>query len=281
MFDFLPHQLFTQHASQSTSGISPALWSRLTEQLSGGHKRAFLVGDDFACPKAANTYVDLYSEVAHTGYIDTGGTIVGLADEKGGVLALNVDATGANEETHLSAGDGTIQLGQISDTAADAHLTVFEARYKVSSIANSGMPHFVGLASPGLAGDNTIVDTTGALISTGAFLGFRTLLDGDSIDFVYQAASQTLQTVVTGAHVPVADTFVKVGWVYDPDAPTAYRIRGYVNNAELGTYVTGTNIAAATFPDAEALTFHAGLKSIAAAAMALELDWWGFGQLLD
>ncbi len=281
MFGFLPHNLFTNHVAQNTTGLSPRLWSRLTGTMmaADGQKRLVLVGDDFLAPKNSDTYTDLNSEIGYTSYIDTGGTLIGLADEKGGVLALTTDATD-EDEIWISSGDGTNQLGQISDTAADAHVTVFECRYKISTIANSAMSHFVGLASPGLAAADTAVDATGALKSTGAFIGFRTLLDGDSIDFIYQAASQTLVTKISGVKVPVADTFHKLGFIYDPNAASSEKIAVYVDNVEQSTYVTATNIATATFPDAEALAFLAGFKNTTAVAGELAIDWWGYGQLI-
>lgn len=85
---------------------------------------------------------------------------------------------------------------------------------------------------------------------------------------------------ITGAAVPVADTFLKLGFIYDPTAPATKRIKVYVDNVEEGTYVTSTNIEAATFPDAEALTFRAGFKNTTAVAGELAIDLWAFAQVL-
>lgn len=283
MFGFLPHNLFTTYRGASSNGLSPRLWQKVTSTImeSDGSSRLFLAGDDFACVKAADTYTDLFSEMAYTSYIDTGGTITGLADEKGGVLALTTDGTD-EDEIWISSGDGTQQLGQISDTAGADHVTAFECRYKISSITDSVMSHFVGLASPGLAAENTAVDATGVLKTTSSFIGFRTLLDGNSIDFIYQKASQTLVTKISGVHVPVADTFVKLGFVYDPAATADKRIKVFVDGVEQSTYVTAANIASTTsyFPDAVALSFLAGYKNTTAAAGELAIDWWSFAQIL-
>ncbi len=278
---FLPHNYLTQHRDANTTGLSPRLWAAVSASVMepDGSGRLFMVGDDFGCVKNADTYTDLYSEMGYTSYIDTGGTLLGLADENGGVLALTTDGTD-EDEIWISSGDGTQQLGQISDTSGADFMTAFEARYKISSIANSVMSHFVGLASPGLAAADTAADATGVLAAAKAFIGFRTLLDGDSIDFIYQAASQTLVTKISGVHVPVADTFVKLGFLYNPAAKAAQRIKVFVNNVEQSTYVTATNIATATFPDAEALAFLAGFKNTTAAAGELAIDWWRFAQVL-
>lgn len=284
MFGFLPNNLFINHRGANTSGLSPRLWSRVTgtAMQSDGSKRLILVGDDFNAPKAADTYTDVYSEVAYTSYIDTGGTLLGLADEKGGVLALAMDNTD-NDEIWMEAGDGTIQLGQISDTAGDDHLTAFECRVKFSSIVDGVCSFFAGLATPGLAAADTMTDDTGALAAAKSFIGFRNLLDGDGVDCYYQAVSQTGVTSISDAHTLVADTFVKLGFLYDPSAPASKRITWYVDNVEQSTYVTATQIATATFPDAEALTFLFGYKNtIGTTPSTTEgaIDWWAFAQLV-
>lgn len=280
MFGFLPHRLFTGHNAANTTGLSPRLWNQVSGSLmsADGNKRLVLVGDDFNCVKNADTYTDLFSEQAYTSYIDGGGTLLGLADEKGGVLALTTDGTD-EDEIWISSGDGTQQLGQISDTAADAHLTAFEARFKINTITDSQMSLFMGLASPGLAAHDTVTDATGAFAG-GACIGFRTLLDGNSIDFVYKAAGQTLVAKIAGVKVPVADTFMKLGFIYDPEATAAKRIKVYVDNVEQSTYVTATNIDTVTFPDAEALAFLAGYKNTTAAAGEMAIDWWAWAQVI-
>jgi len=283
MFGFLPNNLFTAHRAQNTTGLSPRLWGRVTGSMmsSSGDKRLVLIGDDFlAMNHLATTYANVNSEVGYTAVIDAGGTITQLVDEKGGVIALTTDGTD-EDEIWIAAGDGTGHLGMISDTAADAHLTAFECRFKISSITDAVMSMFVGLAAPGSAAVEFVVDATGALKATTQLIGFRTLLDGDLISFVWQAVADSAVVIgISSAKVPVADTFMKLGFVYDPEAPAAKRITVYADNVELSTYVTATQIAAATFPDAEALTFRAAQKQIGATAGELALDWWAFGQLV-
>lgn len=276
---FVP-QLFTGHRGQNTSGLSPRLWAKVYGSMMepDGGARLVFASDDFMAVKNADTYTDIFSELAYTSYIDTGGTLVTLADESGGVLALATDGTD-EDEIWISAGDGTGGLGFVSDTAGADFLTVFEARFKVSTITDAALSHFVGLASPGLAGADTKVDATGAL-KDGAYIGFDNLLDGDGLDFVYGASGQTLQRKIADAHTLVADDFVKVGWIYDPDASADKRIKVFIDNVEQSTYVTATNIATATFPDAEILTFLAGYKNTTATAGELALDWWAYAQLI-
>lgn len=287
MFGFLPHRLFTGHNAANTTGLSPRLWNRVTGSImaADGGKRLYLVGDDFCGIKVADTQTDLFSEYPYTIFSTDAVTPTVLADEKGGVLALSYGATVTdNDEVWMELGDGTGQLGQISDTAADAHLTAFECRVKLSSIVDGVCSFFAGLAKPGLAAAETLVDDTGAFKATSQCIGFRNLLNGDNIQCVYQAvADSAVQINVAAAGTLAADTFVKLGFVYDPDAVTAKRITWYIDNVALTTFVTGTQIAAATFPDAEALTFLFGYKdTIGTTPSTTEgaIDWWAFGQVV-
>jgi hypothetical protein len=277
---FVP-QLFTGHRGANTSGLSPRLWAKVYGSIMApdGGDRLVWASDDFLTLMSADTASDLLSEQNYTTVADANCTITQLADESGGVLALTSDGTD-EDEIWVSGGDGTGGLGFISDTAGADFLTVFEARFKVSTIADKAMSTFVGLASPGLGAVETKVDATGALKADKAFIGFDTLLDGDGLDFVYQAASQTVQTKIADAHTLVADDFVKAGFIYDPSASASKRIKVFINNVEQSTYVTATDIAAATFPDAEILTFLAGFKNTTAVASELALDWWAFAQLI-
>ncbi len=288
MFGFLPHALFTNHMGANTTGLSPRLWRRVTGSLMepDGSKRLFLVGDDFAGVHTAGTLTDLISELPYVIYSDdtTNHKVRGAADENGGVLQLHIDSgASANEEIGIELGDAVGQLGQISDTSGADHVTAFETRVKVSSITTGQLAMVIGLASPATAADGGVIDTNGGPKADKAFIGFSILADdGDSIDFCYQGAGQTRQDKIAGVAVPVADTFVKLGFLYDPKEEASKRIKVFVNNVEQSTYVTSTEIAAATFPDAEALTFACIMKGIAGSvALETAIDWWAFGQVLS
>jgi len=287
MFGFLPNNLYTGHRAANTSGLSPRLWGRVSGSMmaSDGNKRLVLVGDDFSAIHTAGTLTDLISEHPYLICADdtSNHSVVGAADEKGGVLQLKIDAAAAaNEEIGIELGDGTGQLGQISDTAGDAHLTAFECCLKVSTITDGKLAMLAGLVGPGSVDGDTLTDTSGIPTAANHGIGFNIKADdGNAIDFFYEAAGQTRVDVIEGIEVPAADTLVKLGFIYDPDAIPAKRITVYVNNIEQGTYVTATQIAAATFPDAEALTFAFAMKGIAGStALEAGIDWWAFAQLI-
>jgi len=230
--------------------------------------------DDFLNTPSLSADADTAKYAA---YIDTSNTITQLATEVTGVVRLALDASD-NDECWITAGGNSGVLGVISDTAGADRKMWFECRFRPSSITDHS--YFIGLAEEGLAGGDTMVDDTGVLKTTADFIGFRSLAGSPSVlNFVYQKASQTLQTVITTAQTMVASTWYRVGFKYDPSEVTAKRIKIYVDGTEQTTYVTGTNIAAATFPDAEELTFLAGHKNGAATATNLDLDWWQFAQM--
>jgi hypothetical protein len=288
MFGFLPHRLFTGHNGANTSGLSPRLWNRVSGGImaADGNKRLYLVGDDFsAMTYGLSTGTAFTSALPYRLFRDdtTNHTAKIAADEKCGVLQLAIDSgAAANEEIGIELGDGNGQLCQFSDTAGDDHLTAFECRVKVSSVTNGDLGLFIGLLGPGSVDGDTVADTTGVPNTSDVHLGFNIKADdGNSIDFYYEAASQTGVELLANCGVPTADTFVKLGFIIDPNEVPAKRLTIYVDNVEQSTYVTATQIATATFPDAEALTFGAGMKGIAGSkALELAIDWWAFAQVV-
>jgi hypothetical protein len=285
MFGFLSNNLYTNHKGQFGSGLSPRLWCQVTGAMmaADGSKRLFLVGDDFASVEIGGTLGTLHSEVGYDIFADdtSNHTITGAADENGGVVLMGIDSgAAANESQGICSGDGTQQLGQLSDTAAGAFLTAFECRVKKSSITTQCL--LAGLGQPAICADGGIIDTNGGPMADKAFIGFNVLADDyDSVDFCYQAASATRNDHNTGIHTLVADTFVNLGFIYNPAAPASKRIKIYVNNVEQSTFVTAAEIATADFPDAEALAFTFQHKGVAgSAALEAGIDWWAFAQLI-
>lgn len=288
MFGFLPHALFTNHMGANTTGLSPRLWRRVTGSLMepDGSKRLFLIGDDFAGIQNGGTMTDLFSEHAYVLKADdtSNHKAQGASDENGGVLQLIIDSgAAANEEIGIALGDGTQQAVQISDTAGSDFLTAFECRVKVSSVTDGQLAMSVGLLGPGQNDGDIVTDTTGIPNTSDCGIGFNIKADdGNAIDFWYEAASQTRVDKIEGVAVPVADTFVKLGFIYDPSAPASQRIKVFVDNVEQSTYVTATDIATATFPDAESLVPTFGMKGIAGSvALELAIDWWALAQVLS
>ena len=282
-----PTQLFTTHVGQQGSKLSPRLWSRIMTQgvTPDGSAPGSFIMDDFllfqgftnaisgttALPSTTVPGVDGYAI-----YADSATTASGVSRQSvaGGVARLAPGATD-NHLVVLRSGP----LGKISDTAADAKLTIFEARIALPTQVTAGST-FVGLATSTVCADGGLVVDTGELIAaTGGGVGFRTLdADPDGIDVIYKKANQTTAVVKNEAQVATAGTFYNLGFVYDPMAPSSKRIRFFVDNEELTETVTGTNIAAPTFPDGDMLEFVIAAKTDATTARPVDIDCWAFYQ---
>ncbi|MHC4511270.1 MAG: hypothetical protein ACYTAO_20365, partial [Planctomycetota bacterium] len=173
----------------------------------------------------------------------------------------------------------------VSDTAADAKKLWFEARVKKSSITDEYMAFFVGLgwdhgSGVSVAKTTCLTDDEGEL-GAFSFLGFTVdLSNADSMDFAYIAEGGSQTDGIAGLDVVVADTYMKLGFVYDPDAPAANRIAVFLNNVEQSTYITKALIEAAAFPDAEPMAMvwatKVGTGSLSDTA---QMDWWRACQL--
>ncbi len=254
----------------ATKWPSIAIWNRV-EQAARGSQGGFIWEDNFlGFNGSVTSNVGTYSSQGGgwNSYEDTGAVVAPLATEVGGVLKMTTDATD-NDEIWLSPGTATSVMAKI--TSGDSGVLAFECRVRPSQIVTQNA--FFGFSEEGCAVADTITDSD-VMITTKDWIGFRVNADDDAyMDFTYQKASQTAQIVIDDMKLLVADTWYKFGFLYDASAPTAKRIRIYVDGVEQSTYVTATNIAAATFPSGEELNVLMGLKNNAGAATRWDCDW--------
>lgn len=301
LFGFLSNNLYTNHAGNTkgapstprTSGLSPRLWGQVTGAMmqADGCKRLFLAGDDFSSFHGLLTTTAGDYEGGYKSYQDDGLLMTQAADVDGGVLKMAFDGGADNDEQWLQSGGSTGPLGAISDASGEAFLTAFEVRFKTSTVADDVNALFMGLSEVGAAAADTKVDDTGVM-QDGDYIGFDTVhVNGGTAgtnaicNFVYRLNGDTgAVTKIAGLQTLVADTWYKMGFVYNPQAPATQRIKVYVNNVENATKVTAADIAQTTagskFPDAQYMSFLAGGKAGAATASNLYVDWWGFAQLI-
>ena len=263
-----------KYLGQSHRGLSPRIaeLAKVRDDQDAGNA-AYYFNDFTEAPHVISNSVALTSVGYGKAYTDDGVVISGTdavnntAQVLGSIEVSGNDAD--NDEGQLKFGsDNWLQID-----SANAGKVMFEARFKTASIANNGCSIFLGLSGWQPAA-NGLADNTGAFAAAEAYIGFRTLAaDGDILEFVFQAASQTVNTVLD-AQTLVADTWYKVGFVYDPNTVDKNkRIKIFVDNVENATGVTQTEIDAATFPEAEALSPLLLTKVGAAAEVKVELDW--------
>ena len=261
-----------KYCGQSTEGPSPSLWKdcpvlEMLEDPSVG----YYFFDDFTsfADDGANGYAT---------YEDTGVNVQQAAGEVGG--ALEVSGNDAdNDEGSITTGGNTGGFVKISSSGGKK--LWFEAKVKKASIADNALAMFLGLSEEGLAAANTLVDDTGEVASKD-LVGFQTLhADGDALVFCYRKAGQAKQTISLDGDSDdlTADTYVKVGFKIDPDAPAGKRLTLYVDGVEQVNHGTAANISATTFPDGEELALLWATKVGAAAESKGYLDWWRCAQL--
>ncbi len=146
---------------------------------------------------------------------DNSCTPAGLATAHTGVCQLLLDGTD-NNEIYLQRGDATSVHAMITDTAGSEYLMAWEARVNVSSIADTTVKWFAGLAEEGSAAANFIGDG-GALTNMADkdYIGFFVAeADGDALTVAYNKAGATDQTVLTYGTAIAADTWYKLGMVF-------------------------------------------------------------------
>jgi len=206
--------------------------------------------------------------VGDTGVTHTLLNSAGVGD--GGVIRILHDTT-ANDEGHFAISDGTGAQFNFSSSAPRA--LAFEARFRVSSVANTTLPFFVGLGAVGLAATAQMDDTTGELADKD-FIGFQTLCAaGATMLTSYKKNGQTKQAPTGNNSTIVADTWYKVGFRFDPGADDGKRLVFYLNGSALPTEVTATNFAAATFPDDVPLCPVVLTQNDGGAANHISVDW--------
>ncbi len=268
-----PVRFGQNRTSHTGRGLSPAIWGNcpIMDIISGAVDGLHFF-DDFINTPTLSADSDT---TGYATYIDTSNTITQVAGgTAGGALALTTDATD-NDAPIIQAGGGTGGAFLIGNTAGNPTKLWFEARVKKSAIGDNLSAFFCGLAEEGLTADNGLhVDDTGAS-SSKDMIGFRNQHDnGEELDFIYRKAGQAEVEVIANIAAMVADTYFKVGFVFDMSFPAAERIRIFYNNQIQTTFVTSTNIDAATFPEDQSMSPILGFKNGAATATTVIIDWW-------
>lgn len=201
-------------------------------------------------------------------YIYTGGAIAdgNTTGGVGGVAKFSSD--GDNEGAAIGPLVGGFNL------ATTLGSFLYEARVKSSTITDTKHGFFAGLIAGGLIAAGVPIATDGTLYDTN-FIGFHRLEgDGDMLDVVWKADGQTQQSLITDAITLVADTWVKIGILYDKQEDDSHKLTFFKNGVPLTTYGTATQMDAATFPDdiALGLTF-AVLNATGSTPGNSSIDW--------
>lgn len=269
-------QDFVRNLSADTRRImSPAIWHDCPiDALRSDPTQGVFFFDDFL---NFSQHISDQDTQQYAGYIDTGVTLKQLPVVGGVLEVAGNDAD--NDEGSITTGGNTGTLAVLSDvTSTRSGPLWFECRIKKASVADNALAFFVGLHEEGGAIADALVNDTG-VVGDKDSIGFTVHHDnGEEINFHYKKAGATAQEIANIATM-VADTYIKLGFKFDPRQPVESRIRVFVNNVEYSTKVTHDQMVASTFPDNEELALLLATKVGAAAESKFQMDWWMLAQM--
>jgi hypothetical protein len=257
---------YAKGSGDTDRGRSPGLWkgSHWDEIVGGNYTQGMHWGDDFqSTPVTAARYTLTEGDAtASIGPVLTG-------DDGGLVFAMT---TTDNQEANLNFTVDSSTFCQDIDTNSTFEV-YFEARWKVSSVADDYIAAYVGLAEAGLTGANMQTDDTGVL-SVKDFLMHRTVhTNGGTtgtnavLDAVFATSAGAEVDLKAASDTLVADTYVKTGFKFDGRT----KVQEFINGVAGATSVAP---AATNFPNGEKLTFACGAKLGSAVTASMTLDWW-------
>jgi hypothetical protein len=287
-----PSGLFTNHYGESSSrGLSPRLWSKIQAHGSSPDGLAgYYISDDFmnialTGGVAVSSNVSYYTSAGggqYKSYEDSTGVVGQSLAYNGGVLSMATDA-GDNDENWIQNHGGV--FGAINYDSGPK-LTIFETRFRTSTVVDDVQAIFLGLSEEARAVADQKANDTGVLADKD-YIGFDTVHTNGgttganaALNFVYNKASGAGPiTGISAVKTLVADTWYKVGFVYNPYDSPSNRLVVYVDGVENTNHITASEIDNSTdFPDGEELNFLAGQKAGTTTAGTLLIDWYAFYQ---
>lgn len=261
-------------ASNTDRLPTPAIWGDcpVLDLLEGGKDGAYLFDDFVFNPRVLPTSAGVFGQWWGIG--STGGTAVSVPTGQGSGIVLGSDDD--NEGAVIHCGNIPFQIDR------GKKKFWFEARVKFSNITDSKIGAFIGLmgdtaitAAVPMADDGTIADAN--------LVGFwRVEGDGDKLDIIYKANGVAVVTVAADAFTLVADTYVKVGMVYEDlgDRFGDYALTFYFNGVRFATHKHIPADDGTDFPNDVGMGPIIALKNAAGSSPGtLTLDWIRAAQL--
>ena len=174
--------------------------------------------------------------------------------------------TADNEYLHANKSSNPFEISRTSQPLA------FECRVKVSTIADTTNDFFIGLGKPMTLTTIVPITTTGGDLATEDLVGFyRSSADGDEINSVCCSADASHTTIQDGLTTLVADTYVKLGMLWDPKLD--FKLRFFVNGIESATTHTVSATAGSVFPNNVRLGLLIGNIAVATATYTNTVSW--------
>jgi hypothetical protein len=267
--------------ADTNRGPSPQIWGDCpwleilsqTGQGSGG----YCLWDDFilgGITPAITTAIDLTGGTPYSAFGSAGATIT-YDDVAGGAIVLTEATDGESVTMYTEQHPFSI--------TQDAGQFWFEARIKVGDIVTLANSFLIGLMDTTTPTDIIPLTASGVTADVN-YVGFMQP-EGDTTTFnaSYKANGVTEVEVNGAIGALVADTYVKLGMIFDPSPATT----GTAN--QMAFYINGVRQASfKTIPDNTGTDFPADIRmgpvvSLAVGAGAatdtLTMDWWRYAQL--
>lgn len=235
---------------------------------------------------------------------------------EGGVITIGSD--GDNEGVALLSSAGAFRFLTTSTLALNKKMW-FECRFARSTVTTDRADYFVGLMAPTLssglpAAAQPITVTDDTMMTAGSWFGFHsnsnTAVRGGPTEIAlgFELASGTINyptnmttlMASSGNSVLTANTFVKVGFVFDPNAPVGYvtsatarqtagtlrkkLLRVFINGLEVPTFLSSDDIVNATAGQAFPTSFMCPVIAIMntdASSNTLLCDWIRVAQMAN
>lgn len=202
----------------------------------------------------------------YKGFTSSGG-IIGPSGEYGGGIRI-YDATD-NEAASLGTSNFPFKIGR------GMGKFWFEASVKVSAITDTTQNLFIGLFEDAALSATVPFGATG-VITDNNYVGFQRLeADGDKLDIVYRANGVTAVTVLADAVTLVADTYVKIGMVFDPSTNV---LTFFADGVPVATKTIPSS-AGDDFPNDVQLGLVFAAMNAATATVIPTMRWWRAAQL--
>ncbi|MFA7279119.1 MAG: hypothetical protein WC100_03395 [Sterolibacterium sp.] len=266
--------LYKPGVADTDSNPSPNLWGDCPLFTADRELSGYGFFDDFCQgPQVVAGAEAAYGN--YRGFASTGGSAVPSTTAAGGVLVLSSD--GDNEGASIRAGCPGFLITR------DAKKFWMEARIKTSTIADTKHGFLLGLLEDAaltailpIAADGTLADNN--------LVGFHRLEgDGDYVNQVYRANGVTQVTTKEDANVLVADTWIKLGLVFNPANDyqgNASYLQWFVNGLPLTDKKLIPNATGTDFPaDVTLAPVFAVLNATGSTPGNSSIDWWGAYQL--
>lgn len=269
--------------ADTSRGPSPAIWEdvRVLELLEKPGKGLHFFDDfqDFGLPGTQTTQINLGRyKVFNTGAgVIQKVTTVNSVELQGGALQNALDTD--NDSGSIAQASPSYFL---SGDKATSGALFFECEYAQASLVTNMASVFIGLAEVDQMTLATAVPLNAGdpITNTWSGIGFHLKEDGlGVVDTVVTDRATSFTDLGAGeGGTLVAYTFKKLGFIYDPQADAAKRIRFFADNLELTTKYTQTLLAATTNLKANALGLVWAAVSDSAASYTGFLRWWRVAQ---